>query len=308
MTNLPYQSVSLPRGALPQTIFAATAVVIGAYLVAAIGYEFANRMAVEQLIENVEGNHQNFALTRAPQISPPGLGVFQRLLGYGQLSPDYMSRLQNFLELSMHSENSYVLPAWERLDGELSHAANLDDLEVIPRSKIAQLVKALDTEKMKADQIALLVAEQQKKVSLLHDRFSLLRSSLAELLGFSHLSNDNTSDTAVKFYAAGVLSELPCIEGIDDDIPDLPSLRDILVKLRATVTVSGPDAQDIFVNKLEQLRNDSRELALENTTLQKNAAELNADLENSKQKKASLRASLLILIQDNQPQFSRIRH
>jgi hypothetical protein len=153
-----------------------------------------------------------------------------------------------------------------------------------------------------------LVLDIKKKELLLSDRFSLAKDSLAELLGFIHLSSGDSKDTTVSFYSAGVLAELPEISGLPDEIPDLPSLRDLLLKLKATVSVRGPDAQELFVGELESLRQQSRELAVENTSIRNSLSELNSNLTTTQQKTKELRSSLLSTLRDNRSTLALIRH
>lgn len=308
MAKLNYQRKWSSPTAITTSLVSLMAVIFCGYTLAAFGYDLATRLAISEMIRNIEEKRRG-SEERIPALNPPGLQSVQALLGFGSISPQYTARLQEFLDLALNAESSFVLPAWDKLDTELTRSSNLERLEVLPRSRIAQIVRSLDSLKRDADNTDALIKEQLEKQKLLRDRVRLVRESLAEHLGFSHLQLSNQSDDEeISFYKGGVLAGITAIPGLADDLPDLPSLRDQLLKLKASVTVQGPDAQEVFVQGLDSIREQSQEMSLENTSIQAAISDLKRKQTEIFSSSQAARAELKAVLEQCKGTLAALRH
>jgi len=108
-------------------------------------------------------------------------------------------------------------------------------------------------------------------------QFDQLRSQLA-----SFFSLQAKESSELKTYTNGLLSGLPIIDNLPDNIADAAQLKIELAKLNGGVDLTGPEAPTLFSSKLEQIRSGVQEIFKDRENKQSEIIENDAKLSNAR--------------------------
>lgn len=240
----------------------------------------------------------------------PGITRLNKLVNLGRVSPRYFSALSDLFFAVSKGQEVPIKPLWARLSQEITNSNSAELILELPVSEIGALVNEIDDAKLEVDQLhaseKALIERRQQLIA----RYQLILGSLGETVGINRPVTSLPVDLtiALPFYTDGVLESLPVLEGLSDAIPDLPTLREQLQKLKAVVPFTGPDAQTQFLEKIESLRLAAKQISEEDSALMESSRAVIQNIANGRERAISGRTRLQGILTSNQHLFAKLRH
>ena len=180
------------------------------------------------------------------------------MLGVTDLQRGKSETIEPFIE-QLKEENTLLSRGRVKLlESRLSKALTLADS-----------FKRVDLEMTQLEQ----KLEQLKtELSQNEDRFRLVSQSTQEIFSVSAVRPVEAPpfQRTLPLYKAGVLAGLPQLSGIPDDIPELPQLREILIRAGGAVSLQ----YEAFISTLAKIRENTALILEQHTVLSKRGVEL----------------------------------
>lgn len=188
------------------------------------------------------------------------------------LQPAEQAMEQNFLALS-------------RFD--IPHAESLINTQRLIREHLTAHTRARLQLKEQTEALARISEE----ISALSSRFRLLHGDLNELFSLNLKLRPRTPDFS--FYHHGALADLPVIHDVPDNLVDFVALREQLSAIGGKVRLEGDNANELFLQTIEQIRTQSKTVREAFTVLDTRRAEVEEKLGTIKEERRLRRERLL---------------
>jgi hypothetical protein len=236
-----------------------------AILVLTAGFLLTHRLVLREVQSAIRESRPNLVVQLFP-ILENGTEQLEDLFSLISGNPSYHTRRQARLAtFNIGFKRNLMEPEEvERAIADLQQF-RLRNLELAPQAHIKtihehlqNIKKNLSFSKQRQDRISEITAREKKLI----DQHILLGEDLTDLLSLP-CAYTRLGGTELRAYTSGILQYLPVLDGLDDDLTDLQSLKTALEQAGGKVNVSGDNPAEIFAEKVRGLRAISEELVTE---------------------------------------------